>query len=54
MILRRAEGEIFPLPIRELLHGSPAPLYGFKHVTALDSEAACYQVKYQHDADGPT
>jgi len=28
MVLRRAETEIFSLPIRELLNGGPVPLYG--------------------------
>jgi hypothetical protein len=43
MVLRRAEGEVFSLPIHELLYGSPAPLYGVKRLAALNHEAACYQ-----------
>jgi len=45
MVLRRAEGEVFSLPIHELLYGSPAPLYGVKRVFALDNEVACLQIR---------
>ena len=42
-----------PLPLGELLDGSPAKLYDFELVAALDRVAACEQVGYRHDADGP-
>ena len=53
MIRGWPKGKVFPLPIRELFHCSPAPLNGVKRVFSPDSEAACFQVGERHDADGP-
>ncbi len=53
MVRVRSGRNEFPLVAGELLHGSPAPLYGVKRVVAPDSEAACYQVKCRHDANDP-
>ena len=44
VVLRRAEGKLGPLVVRELINGNPAPLYGIPRVAALDGEAACEQV----------
>ena len=44
---------MFPHAVGELVNGSPAPFYRVKRVVAPDSEAACYQGRCRHDADGP-
>jgi hypothetical protein len=53
MALRRPERKEFPLAVRKLVDGSPAPLYGVRWMAAVDRLAPRDQAGYRHDADGP-